>query len=155
MTVERTDQISRQMRDAERDQKSLVSPSRPFHTRRRKGREMIEKDERTNETNVVKIETVRQKETNVVRNELENLSVLANIVRFVAEVVMTRHQETIAAMMAIRVGTSVVDREIQVTMNRLAEDQDAMTIPVRVRLIATIVVDVGVVRKQRKGPIGG
>jgi hypothetical protein len=43
MTVERTDRIRRRMRDAERDQKILVGPSHPFHTRRRKSREMKEK----------------------------------------------------------------------------------------------------------------
>jgi len=153
MTVERTDQIRRQMRDAERDQKSLVSPSRPFHTRRRKRREMIEKDERANETNVVKIETVRQKETNVVRNEAENLSVLTNVVRFAAEVAMTRRRGMIVTMMVTHVATSVVDREIQV--NRLAEHRDVMTMTARVRPIVTIALDVDIVRKQRKGPIAG
>ena len=155
MTVERTDRIRRRMRDAERDQKILVGPSHPFHTRRRKRREMNEKGERTNETNVVKVETVRQRERNVVRNELEKRSELTNIVRFVAEEVMTRRQATIAAMMAIRVGTSVVDREIQVTMNRLTGDRGAMTIPAQVRRIVTIVVGADVVRKRRKGPIAG
>ena len=116
---------------------------------------MIEKGERTNEKNVVKIEMVRQKETNVVRNEAENFSVLTNVVRFAAEVATTRRRETIVAMMVTHVGMRVVDREIRMRMNRIAEDRDVMTIQVRVRQVVTTVVDADVVQKERKCPIGG
>jgi len=112
--------------------------------------EMTERDE----ADVAKTEVIRQKETNVVRNEAENFSVLTNVVRFAAEVATTRRRETIVAMMVTHVGMRVVDREIRMRTNRIAEDRDVMTIPVQVRPIVTTVVDAGVVRKKRKGPIG-
>ena|SRR5208282_4452538 len=94
--------------------------------------------------NIVKVEVVRQREMNVIRKEMENFSVLANIARFVVEVVTTRRLETIAAMMATRVGMRVVDIEIQMTIDRIAEDRDAMTIPARVRPILMVAVDADV-----------
>ena len=107
------------------------------------------------ETSVVNVEMVRRRKTNVVRNEAENFSVLTNVVRFAAEVATTRRQGTIVAMMVTHVGMRVVDREIRMRTNRIAEDRDVTTIPVRVRPIVATVVDAGVVRKERKGPIGG
>jgi len=73
----------------------------------------------------------------------------------VVEVVTIRRLETIAAMMATRVGMRVVDFEIQMTIDRITEDRDAMTIPARVRPIVMIAADTDVARKGRRGPIAG
>jgi len=102
-------------------------------------------------TTVAKVEVVRDGKTNVVRRKVENLGVQTNVVRFVAEVAMTRRQETIAAGMVIHVGMRVVDLEIRMRMNRIAEDRGVMMTPARVRRIAMTAVDVDIVRKQRKG----
>ena len=113
--------------------------------------EMTEGDE----ADVAKTEVIRRRKTNVVRSEGENLSVLIGVVRFVAEVAMTRRRGTIVAMVVTHVGMHVVDLAIQVGMNRIVEDRDVTTIPARVRPVVTIVVEADVIRKERKGPIAG
>jgi len=98
---------------------------------------------------------VREGKTNVVRREVGNLSVQTNVVRSVTVAAMTRHQETIVAMMAIHVGVLVVDLEIRMRMKRIAEDRGVMMTPARVRRITMTAVDVDIVRKQRKGLLDG
>jgi hypothetical protein len=103
----------------------------------------------------MEVETVRPRETNVVRSELENLSVLTNVIRFVPAVAMTHHQETIVAMVAVHVGVRVVDLEIRMRMNRVDESRGVVTILVQVRRIVMTAVDAGVVLKRRQDLIDG
>jgi len=155
MSGERTDRFHHRTVDTENDQKNLIGLSRLLRLRKRKRRETRENAERTNVTGGNKLETNQRVDNAAVLKKARVRIVVMRGSRLVVEVVMTRRREVIAVMTATHVGMNVVDLEIQVMTNRIAEDRDAAMIRAQVITIGMIVVDTDVIRKERRDPIVG